>query len=208
MDAAAIRDLLKRLEVLERTTVRARLGETSVADPLDITLGGADTIIEDAPRLASAGRLTAGDPIAALTYGNALLVLGRVDDAPAFLTDQDTTTRDGSLSGNVIYEEATITLTPGSWLVEAHASLLNLTTADGCGVGIYNRTAAAEVSSSRGPAALHDTTVRAAVASGRVLLTVTVNTDVCPYAVRNGASTLRVSSTAGCPAGKITAIRL
>ena len=206
MDDATVRALLKRLEVLERTTVRARLGEVTDDSPLTVTLGGADTEIAGAPTIAST--LTPGDVVAALTYGNALLVLGRVDDAPAFLTDQDTTTRDGSLSGNVIYEEATITLTPGTWLVEAHASLLNLTTADGCGVGIYNRTAAAEVSSSRGPAALHDTTVRAAVASGRVLLTVTVNTDVCPYAVRNGASTLRVSSTAGCPAGKITAIRL
>ena len=206
MDDAALRSLLKRLEALERTTVRARLGEVTDDSPLTVTLGGADTEIASAPTIASA--LTAGDVIAALTYGNALLVLGRVDDAPAFLTDQDTTTRDGSLSGNVIYQEATITLTPGTWLVEAHASLLNLTTADACGAGIYNRTTAAEVASSRGPAALHDTTVRAEVCSGRVLMTVTANTDVCPYAVRNGASTLRVSSTAGCPAGKITAIRL
>ena len=80
MDDATIRALLKRLEALERTTVRARLGEVTDGSPLDVTLGGADTIIEDAPRLASAGRLTAGDPVAALTYGNALLVLGRVDD--------------------------------------------------------------------------------------------------------------------------------
>lgn len=208
MDDATIRALLKRLEALERTTVRARLGEVTDGSPLDVTLGGADTVIEDAPRLASAGRLTAGDPVAALTFGNALLVLGRVDDAPAFLSDQDTTTRDGSLSGNVIYEEATITLTPGSWIVEAHASLLNLTTADACAVGIYNRTTSAEVSASRGPAATHSTTVSAEVSSGRVLIVVTVSTDVCPYAVRNGASTLRVSSSASAPAGKITAHRL
>ena len=128
--------------------------------------------------------------------------------ATGFLTDQDTTTRDGSLSGEVAYTEATITLTPGTWLVEAFATLLNLTATDSCCVGIWNATTNAEVTSSRGPASVATTTLCCGVVSGAVQIVVTANTDVCPYACRNGASTLRVYSAAGAPAGKITARRL
>lgn len=83
MDDAALRSLLKRLEVLERTAVRARLGEVTDDSPLTVTLGGADTEIASAPHLADAS-LATGDPVAALTYGNALLVLGRIGDSPAW----------------------------------------------------------------------------------------------------------------------------
>lgn len=83
MDDAAVRDLLKRLEVLERTSVRARLGEVTDDSPLTVTLGGADAEIASAPHLADAPFAT-GDPVAALTYGNGLLVLGRIGDPPAW----------------------------------------------------------------------------------------------------------------------------
>lgn len=208
MDDQALRELLRRVQELERTTVRYRQGEVADTGPLDVTLGGASTIIENAPRLVAAGELAASDPVAALTFGNGLLILGRIGDPPAFLTDQDTTTRDGSPSGNVIYQEATVTLTPGSWLVEAHATLLNLATADSCCVGIYDRTGGAEISNSRGAAAVATTTLHCGVHSGLVKIDTATTIDVCPYAVRNGASTLRVASVAGAPAGKITAVQL
>lgn len=95
MDAAALRDLQRRLEALERTSVRARLGEVTDDSPLTVTLGGADTAIASAPALADAAFAT-GDPVAALTYGNGLLVLGRVGDPPAWTDYAPTITTLGS----------------------------------------------------------------------------------------------------------------
>lgn len=83
MDDAALRQIMRRLDHLERTSVRARLGEVTDDSPLAVTLGGADTAIDSAPHLADVA-LDAGDPVAALTYGNGLLVLGRVGDPPAW----------------------------------------------------------------------------------------------------------------------------
>ena len=123
------------------------------------------------------------------------------------LSAQSTTQRDGSPSGNVIYQEATITLTPGSWLVWASCSILNLTVADAVSVGVYDRTNAAEVADSRGFANHSDTAIWGGV-STLIVHTVTANTDVCPYACRNGASTVRVGSAAGSTAGKIMAWRI
>lgn len=95
MDQAALRSLLKRLEVLERTAVRARLGEVTDDSPLTITLGGADTEIASAPALADAP-LATGDPVAVLTHGNGLLVLGRIGDPPAWTAFDPTITTLGS----------------------------------------------------------------------------------------------------------------
>lgn len=83
MDDAALRQIMRRLDQLERTSVRTRLGEVTDDSPLTITLGGDDTDIADAPHLADA-TLDTGDPVAALTAGNGLLVLGRVGDPPAW----------------------------------------------------------------------------------------------------------------------------
>lgn len=95
MNDAALRTILKRLEQLERTSVRARLGEVTDDDPLTITLGGADTEIAGAPHLADTP-LATGDPVAALTHGNGLLVLGRIGDPPAWTAFDPTVTTLGS----------------------------------------------------------------------------------------------------------------
>ena len=92
MDDAALRDLLKRLEVLERTTVRYRQGEVSDPSPLDVTLGGADIVLEDVPALVSAQPLPDAANIAALTFGNGLLVLGQVGAPPAWTAYTPTVT--------------------------------------------------------------------------------------------------------------------
>lgn len=123
------------------------------------------------------------------------------------LTARSTTQRDGTLSGDVVYQEATITLTAGSWMVFAQCSLLNLTVADAASVGLYNRTASAEVSDSRGAVCHTDTTIWGG-ASTMTVVTVSSNTDVCPFATRNGVSTLRVGSASGSAAGQIMAWRI
>ena len=75
-----IRSLLRRLELLERTSGSARLGVVTDDSPLTITLGGSDIEIPDVPTLAP---VRTGDTIVALTYGGGLVVLGAVGGTAA-----------------------------------------------------------------------------------------------------------------------------
>jgi hypothetical protein len=74
------RDIMRRLTELERTTVRYRAGEITDTDPLDVALGGSDVPYEDVRAVESG--VTTGDQVATLVFGNDLLVLGKVTDAP------------------------------------------------------------------------------------------------------------------------------
>ena len=125
-----------------------------------------------------------------------------------FLSARSTTTRSGSLSSSVIYQEATITLTAGTWLVKAGGALINLTTSDNGVAGIYNRTTSAEVSVSRGSQVTTTTTSYQPVVSVTMSITVTGNTDFCPLFDRSGPSTLRAASDASGAAGFIEAFRI
>lgn len=80
MDPQAIRDLQRRLEVLERTTVRYRQGVVADPSPLDVTIG--DVTVEAVPGLAATQPVTDGGNVALLTFGNALIALGEVGDPP------------------------------------------------------------------------------------------------------------------------------
>lgn len=82
MDPQAIRDLQRRLEVLERTTVRYRQGVVDDPDPLDVALS--DVVIEAVPALASALPIPDGANVGLLAFGNALLALGSIDAPPAW----------------------------------------------------------------------------------------------------------------------------
>lgn len=126
----------------------------------------------------------------------------------AFLSARSTTTRAGAASSSIVYIEATITLTAGTWLVTAGGALLNLTTNDDGVAGIYNRTTSTEVASSRGAQVSTTTATHNAVISIPVSITVTSNTTFCPIFDRNGSSTIRAQSAASGAAGYITAIRL
>lgn len=75
MDDAALRSLLKRLEVLERTSVRARLGEVTATSPATVTIGGADIEVASVATLAP---LQVGDIVIALTYGSGVVIAGVV----------------------------------------------------------------------------------------------------------------------------------
>jgi hypothetical protein len=134
---------------------------------------------------------------------------GRYSQLPqVFLRAAATTTQDGAYASSVIYTPATITLTPGTWIVFAGVSVINLTTSDDASVGIYNRTTSAAVANSRGAAAIGTTTARVAVTSQQTLVTVTVSTQLCPEAYPNGGSTLSLRSAAGGSAGYISATRI
>jgi hypothetical protein len=121
-----------------------------------------------------------------------------------------TTTVNGSASANIIYTNATITLTTGTWMIEAGTSQQQIATTDTVACGIYNVTTSAEVSNSRGMAEVCTTTARASVFSRLVKITVSSSTDFCPLACRNGGSTTSVNGTniANGIAGFIRGIRV
>lgn len=83
MNEQTVRNILRRLDALERTRPRLRVGEVTDVAPLDVALGGSSVSYED---VRSLGALAAGDRVAVLVSGNDLLVLGAVDRCIRFGT--------------------------------------------------------------------------------------------------------------------------
>jgi hypothetical protein len=83
-------DLDRRLRALENTAVRYRAGEITGTAPLDVALGGSDTSFEDVAALTA--DMQVGDIVAALTWGNDLLVLGKLTPGWRFGSDSMTWT--------------------------------------------------------------------------------------------------------------------
>ena len=127
---------------------------------------------------------------------------------PAFLSAAGTDVTTGPPSGNLIYTFATVTLTPGTWLVTAGMSLINTVTSDDAAVALYNRTTSAEVASSRGATGSTQTAFEHSLVSRQVSMTVTANTQVCPYGTRNGGSTIKPVNSSGGTPGYIQATRI
>jgi len=132
----------------------------------------------------------------------------QTSSATNFLSASSTTVVTGSFGGNITYTQASITLTPGQWLVQTQATIINTSTSDGTNVGIWNVTSGAEVANSRGPAHISTTSVHVAVSSRKILMNVAANTTVCPLGCRNGSSTIQMITSAGAPAGAIWAQRI
>lgn len=78
MNEDTLRDLMRRLGELERTSVRYRGGSVTDDSPLTVTLGGAATAYANVQAVTP--RALTGDHVATLTWGNDLLVLGAVAD--------------------------------------------------------------------------------------------------------------------------------
>jgi hypothetical protein len=71
-----LRDLLDRVQHLERSTVRVRVGEVTGTAPLDVSLGASTVAYEDVKSVAAG--LTIGDNVAVLLWGGDLIVLGEI----------------------------------------------------------------------------------------------------------------------------------
>ncbi len=124
-----------------------------------------------------------------------------------YLSAQSTNSASGSLSADIAYTDASITLTPGSWVVRVQASAHTTDTVDSLSVGVWNQTASAEVSGGRGPSATPSAINYRACLVSEVEMSVTADTQICPLICRNGSSTLGASSAAGGIVGRITATR-
>lgn len=127
------------------------------------------------------------------------------------LAGSGTGTVTGTAGADITYSAASITLTPGTWQLQAAATITMADVTDSVSCSIQNTTAGAEVANARGLTAL--ATFGGApqnCLSRPVVVTVAASTAFSPKAVRNGLSTARVitaSATLG-PAAYITATRL
>lgn len=98
-----------------------------------------------------------------------------------------------------------ITLTPGTWLITAAATVHTTDVSDGVAIDIWNATTAAVVPNSRGTGAQVTTSGGVDFESRPVRLTVTANTNVQVRVNPNGASTVRLTSLATSPVAWIDA---
>lgn len=151
---------------------------------------------------------TAGSAILASDHYAAFANINELRDTPSFLTDSDTATETGGASADFTYSAAEITLTPGTWLVQAGASLDCSSGSDAVAVAIWNQTTSAEVTNSAGAVGGASTTQRESCVSRVVEMVVSTNTAVRPRCKRNGASTIRASAAANAPAAYIHAQRV
>jgi hypothetical protein len=71
-----LRDLLDRIQRLEHSSVRVRVGEVTDDSPLSVALGGADEAYEDVKSVVAG--LSIGDTVAVLLWGGDLIVLGEI----------------------------------------------------------------------------------------------------------------------------------
>jgi len=125
-----------------------------------------------------------------------------------FLSATSQTTSTGALSGDLIYTQATVTLTAGTWLIFATVGVLNTVGPDDHWVSVYNRTTSTTVAGSYGAFFYASGAAHGYGSSFPVQVTVTASTDFCPQAHRNGATTIRIEKTSNSIAGGIHAIRI
>jgi hypothetical protein len=77
MDDRTLRELLERISALEQRSVRYRQGVITDTSPLSVALGGSDVSYESVKQLEGTV-LAVDDVVAVLTFGNDLLVLGKL----------------------------------------------------------------------------------------------------------------------------------
>lgn len=129
-------------------------------------------------------------------------------NTPEFISGAGTAVATGSLSADLTYDAASITLTAGSWLVTASVSMLT-GFSDSVSCGIWNNTASAIVADSTGTPGIPGTSSNQPFSSRTVLVTITSSTVYRPRARRNGASVITIpAAAAGGVSGYIEAIRV
>lgn len=109
--------------------------------------------------------------------------LESVSDAPA----TGTIPTGGADGTPLVYPGVTLTLTPGTWLVEAYASVYPTGNRDTLQLGLYNATTNAQVSQSRSGVGVVELGMLIPLFTSKVL-TVSTKTDIRMIAYPNGSS--------------------
>ena len=144
------------------------------------------------------------------TAGIQLVNKNYVDRIGTNLYNSSTSLFNGVPNGELINNTCSITLTSGTWMVQAQMTMLNTITQDSALIYLYNLTTSSAVPNSKGACGFSTTTNYNLFVSNNTIITVSSNTNICPAGTRNGVSTLQVPSANICggPNAIITAIRL
>jgi len=157
------------------------------------------------------GTVAPGDVLRAnsgtAAYNNVIGNVVDLRDTPSYLTASSTNTETGGSNADFTYSAAEITLTPGTWLIQAGCFLINTTGGDDCSCAIWNQTASAVVANSTGIGFFCSTSARGGGSSRVVSVTVTSNT---AYRVRcqRISTTIRAQSAASSPSAYLWAQRV
>lgn len=170
-----------------------------------------------------------GDPLKAADLNNNFdgldARIGTLETtAPTSLEATSNTPESSSaVSADLVYQSASLNLTPGTWLVEGSASVFTTYAADAVQVGLWDDTSSAEVPNSRGPVQVTApvggascngpySNCTSVAAHSSALITISSNTTVKIKAFRNGTSRVWIGPAGPAvvlPAGtRIRAIRL
>lgn len=124
------------------------------------------------------------------------------------LTADTSASYTGPLGGGVAATAATVTVTPGTWLIQAGVAVSNATTLDLVRCAITDLSA--QIGSSLGTGSLTSTTAGEAVGvvSKLAVYTATANKALYPAAYPNGASTAKIVGGGSGPSAWITATRI
>ena len=117
----------------------------------------------------------------------------------------------GAVSGSLLATATSITLTAGTWLVQARLACIININSDGAKCFIWNITTSSVVANSSGvPSSIFVNAGTTDLASALTIITVSSNTQLCPGADRNGFSQLECVNTnvVGGPVQLISAVRV
>jgi hypothetical protein len=127
--------------------------------------------------------------------------VGTLEQAPTVLESASDTDLAGAMSTNTLYTPVSLTLTPGTWLVQAFATLSSTMNSDQKALGLYNETAGADVPNSRsgiGTATMGDSE---SYTTSKVIVVV-ADTVIRMKAFRQGASIVNFGSAAVMTGGR------
>ena len=126
------------------------------------------------------------------------------------IQSQGTATQAGTASNDITYASALLTVPAGTWMIQAHANVINTMVADTAVVAVWNNTTGSEVPNSSGPATTTSTNAMTGLSSRLTVVTVATSTVFAVRCKRNGGSAITVtaSNCAGTPAAGIDAVRL
>jgi hypothetical protein len=127
-----------------------------------------------------------------------------------YQTNAQTLSITGLVGQDIIATGCQITLSPGTYMVQAQITVINTVTQDSCLCYIYNTTTNTAVSNSRGANNTSFTTQYSQLVSNLTIVVLATTEILCPAATRNGTSALTCPTANVCngPNVVITAIRI
>jgi hypothetical protein len=149
-------------------------------------------------------------------YAAHALVANSLVAPPNWITSESPVVEKGSAAGmDLVYQSASVTLTPGTWLVQGSATLFSIGPSDGVELSLWDDTNSVEVRFSRSPLGVSLGSGTSMACDGvttfcvpvpmetSAVMVVTATTTVKLKAYRNGGSTIQVGDSGATSAGTL-----